>query len=74
MSNSQKETKKITRLTSKELAERVGKSLHTLQFWRCRGIGPKFMKMGHRSIVYDLADVEAWEREHTFNNTKETRE
>jgi Helix-turn-helix domain len=40
----------------------------TLQAWRVRGGGPKFLKLG-RSIRYRQSDLEAFLAEHTFLNT-----
>ena len=35
-------------------------SRRTLQAWRLLGRGPRFIKVGGRSVRYRLADVEAW--------------
>jgi excisionase family DNA binding protein len=51
----------VTRLVLNELeaAARLGLSHRTLQMWRVRGIGPRFLKVG-RAVRYRLADLEAW--------------
>ena len=49
-------------LTSGELAARLGLSIHALQRWRLRGMGPKFTKIRPTFGVYFLEDVEEWER------------
>lgn len=49
------------RLNEKQLAERWGMTARTLQGWRSSGKGPKFIRIGERSIFYRLEDVEAYE-------------
>jgi hypothetical protein len=52
-------------LTPAELAERIGLSPDTLATWRCRGVGPKFIKYGtsqQARVRYPVAEVEAWEQ------------
>jgi predicted DNA-binding transcriptional regulator AlpA len=48
-------------LTEKELAERWKMTARTLQGWRAKGIGPRFIRIGERSIFYRRSDVEAYE-------------
>lgn len=48
--------------TEKELAARWKMTARTLQNWRAKGIGPRFIRIGERSIFYRLADVEAYEQ------------
>lgn len=50
-------------LTERELATRCKLSIRTLQRWRYIGKGPTYLKLGGR-VVYRLADVEEWERNH----------
>jgi len=52
----------MNRLTEKDLAQRWGKSPRTLQGWRASGDGPKFVRLGKRSIYYLEEDVIAYER------------
>lgn len=52
-------------LTEKELAARWKMTARTLQMWRAKGIGPRFIRIGERSIFYRAADVEAYERANT---------
>ncbi|HBP90861.1 MAG TPA: hypothetical protein DD706_24605 [Nitrospiraceae bacterium] len=40
----------------------------TLANWRCRGTGPKFVKVGH-CIRYRPADVQEWIESRTFRST-----
>jgi predicted site-specific integrase-resolvase len=48
-------------LNQDEVAERWGFSPRTLENWRCRGEGPRFLKIGGK-VVYRLEDVEAFEQ------------
>lgn len=48
-------------LTQQELAARFRISQRTLERWRWRKTGPAYIKLGGK-IVYDLNDVEAYER------------
>lgn len=43
----------------KEVARLLGKSVKTLQSWRGKGYGPRFLKIGH-SVRYRRSDIEAW--------------
>lgn len=61
-------------LTPEEVATRLRKKLSTLQSWRMRGGGPAYTKAGHRTVLYRLEDVEAWEKSRTFANTAEERQ
>lgn len=45
--------------TPKQLAEETGFSESTLASWRCRGRGPKFVRIMGR-IYYRKTDVDAW--------------
>jgi excisionase family DNA binding protein len=42
-----------------EVAEYLQKPDRTLEQWRYRGVGPRFIKVG-RDVRYRWADVEAW--------------
>jgi hypothetical protein len=44
----------------RDLARRLGLSPRTLEGWRWRGTGPRFVKAGGR-VLYRLEDVEAFE-------------
>jgi excisionase family DNA binding protein len=48
-------------LTTREAAEYLGLSRHTLNQWRLRGRGPAFCQLG-RAIRYRLGDLDAWAR------------
>lgn len=45
--------------TPAEVAAYLRKSVKTLANWRARGIGPKWIKVGH-SVMYRARDVERW--------------
>ena len=57
MSNLQKSLS--TLLDHKEAAERVRLSSATLAKWRIKGIGPTYLKLGHR-VFYRPGDLEDW--------------
>ncbi len=46
-------------LTEMELEAEDGFNHRTLQAWRVRGGGPKYLKIG-RSVRYRRKDIEAW--------------
>ena len=56
--------------TPQEVAENYHQSLATLATWRCRGGGPRFVKLGRR-VLYRLADLEAWVDQNSRANTSE---
>jgi len=50
----------MTRLvTESDASECLGVSVRTLQKWRLRGDGPRFVKLG-RAVRYDGRDLEAY--------------
>ncbi len=51
----------IRYLTTDEVAVRYRTSPATVRYWRHIGVGPKSWKAGRR-VLYDLADLEQWER------------
>ena len=61
-----------TLLRNAEAAAMIGCTPNTLNFWRGKGRGPKFIKScpsrrGH--VYYDVADIEAWKAERKFAST-----
>lgn len=61
-------------LTSAETAELLGILPNTLEIWRSKGKGPRFLKMGPRkqdAVRYAEADVLAWIEERTCSNTSQ---
>jgi predicted DNA-binding transcriptional regulator AlpA len=50
-------------LTEKEVSALTGIQLSTLRHWRCKRIGPPFLKLGRRrqsAVRYALGDVMQW--------------
>ena len=61
-----------TLLSSADAAASLGISPVTLKIWRCKGKGPRFIKLGSSPrdrVVYDPAEIEAWKRARTFVST-----
>jgi uncharacterized protein YjcR len=50
----------VRHLSQAELAERLGVSVRTIEGWRSRGKGPRYLKMEGR-IAYRVGDVERFE-------------
>ncbi|MGL4297312.1 MAG: helix-turn-helix transcriptional regulator [Aestuariivirga sp.] len=55
-------------LTEKELAARWKLTIRTLQGWRSKGLGPRYVRLGERSIFYRSEDVEAYEKANVAGN------
>lgn len=53
-------------LTTKQAAKVLGLSPLTLSTWRCRGQGPKFVKLGNL-VRYRKNDLDTWLRERTVD-------
>jgi predicted DNA-binding transcriptional regulator AlpA len=47
-------------LTTQQLAEFLNLSPVTLKIWRSHGKGPRWQRVGAKSVRYALEDVEAW--------------
>ena len=61
-----------TLLNSDAAASALGISPVTLKIWRCKGKGPRFIKLGSSPrdrVVYDPAEIEAWKAARTFGST-----
>jgi len=60
-------------LDTKSAAPRCGVAAGTLENWRVRGIGPKFIKTPGRTgkVLYDPSDIEAWKDASRFQSTSE---
>ncbi|WP_293943224.1 DNA-binding protein [Sphingomonas sp.] len=58
---------------TKVAAPHVGVAPGTLENWRVRGIGPKFIKTPGRrgKVLYDPADIEDWKNANRFQSTSE---
>lgn len=57
-------------LTTQEVADLLNVRRTTLEAWRSRGGGPKFMKLG-RVVRYRRRDVDQWLEENTHTSTSE---
>ncbi|MGI9282434.1 MAG: helix-turn-helix transcriptional regulator [Endozoicomonas sp.] len=60
----------VQHLSQKELADRWRISPYTLEKWRMRGLGPRYIKLGNR-VVYRVTDIEAHEQSHTHIGTSQ---
>ena len=51
----------------------IGVSPGTLENWRVKGVGPKFIKTAGRRgrVLYDPADIAAWRDTRRFQSTAE---
>jgi predicted DNA-binding transcriptional regulator AlpA len=47
----------------------IGASIATLQGWRYRGRGPKFVKISRKMVRYRRGDVDAWISAHLATST-----
>lgn len=59
MSNLQKSKSLNTLMDHKEASAKVRLSSSTLAKWRIKGIGPAYLKVGHR-VFYRQSDLENW--------------
>ena len=50
--------------TPQEVADYLGVPLRTVDSWRYRGVGPRYVKVG-RHVRYDWRDLEAWQAQQT---------
>lgn len=49
-------------MTTIETAEYLGVSWRTVQNWRALGIGPKFKRLGHKTVRYSKKDLDKFVR------------
>ncbi|MCP5246083.1 MAG: helix-turn-helix domain-containing protein [Burkholderiales bacterium] len=68
MTDTSKDDLFICALTEAQLAERWSISRKTLQAWRLRGGGPRFVRIGS-AIRYMLSDITAYEAANTHSST-----
>lgn len=54
-------------------AEFLGVSVRTLQAWRVRGGGPRYVKIG-RAVRYQRRELVAFQEVHTVNSTTDARQ
>jgi len=55
-------------LTTEQAAEYLQLQRNTLEAWRCRGGGPRFVKLG-RSVRYRQVDLDNWIESRLRENT-----
>jgi predicted DNA-binding transcriptional regulator AlpA len=60
-----------TLITEQEASRRLTVSVKTLQAWRVRGGGPRFVKVG-RLVRYTEVAIEKFIREHTMASTAQS--
>jgi predicted DNA-binding transcriptional regulator AlpA len=61
-----------TALDSNAAAAALGIKPSTLRYWRFKGRGPRFIKLGasqQANVCYDPADIEAWKASRKFGST-----
>lgn len=61
----------MVHLSTKQAAQELGISRHTLDAWRIKGIGPQFRKIGRR-VLYERADLIAWANEQSRTSTADS--
>ena len=62
----------MTLLNNAQAASLLGIAPNTLKFWRHKGRGPAFVKLGdalQAGVAYDEADVIAWRDARKFSST-----
>jgi excisionase family DNA binding protein len=47
-------------LTTRQVAERLGVSIRTVETWRYRGEGPPGVSLARKAVRYPEAALEAW--------------
>lgn len=65
------EFSEVRLLNTKQLAELFGVSVVTLEQWRLKGKGPKFIKVG-RCVRYRMADVLGFQEDAVRRSTSDT--
>ena len=59
-------------LDTNQLAEQLLNKSNTIEGWRIKGVGPRYIKIG-RLVRYRLEDVELWLEAQTRNSTSLAR-
>ena len=61
------------RVNTNAAAKIIGVKPQTLRAWRCRGHGPKYIRLGgpRGRAVYDVDELDRWLIERTFRSTSE---
>ena len=63
----------IETLTCKQVAEILHTSADGLAQMRYRGIGPKFVKLGPKKVIYTMTDVQKYIEANTVQRTDDPR-
>jgi predicted DNA-binding transcriptional regulator AlpA len=58
-------------MDSAQLAEFLTNKKNTIEGWRIKGIGPKYIKIG-RLVRYRISDVEEWLESQVRSSTSQT--
>lgn len=61
-------------MTEKEAALLLDFSVRTLQAWRVRGGGPRFVKVSARCVRYRQSDLDSWVEERLRRSTSDRGE
>lgn len=61
----------IPMLKPEEVAEILNVSVRTLETWRYKGIGPKYLKISQRCIRYRHCDIRSWQEKRIQRSTAE---
>ena len=56
-------------MSEKQAADFLQLTPRALQAWRTKGGGPAYLRIGHRTVRYAPADLEAWVETRRFENT-----
>ncbi len=62
-------TTQLQLLTERETAALLGMTVSFLQARRVRGGGPVFVRVGTRTVRYDVRDLDRWIEEHRREST-----
>jgi len=54
-----------------DAAKYLGVSHRTLQNWRIRGGGPRYVKIGQRTVRYRVRELDAWIEELSCGSTSQ---
>lgn len=58
-------------LNVREAAAHLNLSKSTLDKWRCKALGPRFIRLGKRRIAYALIDLDRWLADRKHSSTAE---
>jgi hypothetical protein len=70
---STREVSMTTLINTKEAAELLGIRQQTLRVWRCRGTGPKYIRLSGPTgkALYDVKDINEWLKDRKYRSTSE---